>query len=171
MRFTLSRCGMIVFLAGVAAPAIARAAKGDWFLDLNLGSWHSEKNYRWEGHVQRYNQRNLGLGASYQLKEWCDAKVGWFENSYEKISAYGLLNGHWEVARYGGWTFSPGVAGGIISGYQNTPEQTGAVAPWGMVTLTVASPGRWRVNLGYIPSRLFVTNSVEVATLQLSFKL
>jgi hypothetical protein len=162
---------LVSALAAAFAPLVCSAAKGDFWLDLNVGSKHSEKNYVWQGRRNSFNESNLGLGATYQLKTWCDVKAGWFDNSYDRTSIYALVNPKWELLHHSRWSLAPGVAAGLVTGYQHTPEQTGAVAPWGMVTLSLGFNDRWRVNLGYIPSRLFVSNSIDVATLQFTIKL
>lgn len=149
----------------------ATPAANDVWIDLNVGSKHSEKSYVWQGRTQSFNEANWGLGATYGLRDWCDVKAGWFENSYDKTSLYVLVNPKWELSPRSHWSVAPGFALGLVSGYQHTPERTAAVAPWGMLTLSLGFNERWRVNLGYIPSRLFVSNSIDVATLQLSIKL
>lgn len=158
-------------LALFAVPLVGSATPGQWWLDLNVASKHSERTYFWDGRVQRFNETNLGLGATYELKPWCDVKAGWFENSYDKTSGYALVNAKWNLVKDRRWSLAPGLATGIVSGYRNTPEQTGEVALWGMVTLSLGIDDRWRINLGYIPSRIFVSKSIDVATLQLSIKL
>ena len=165
-------CTSIVLIIFAAALApLSRAEKGDFWLDINVASKHSEQRYIWERRVREYNEKNLGLGATYELTEWCEVKGGWFENSYERTSVYALLNAKWNRWRYRGWFLAPGLAAGIVSGYDNTPERTGVIAPWGMVTLSIGAVNRWKINLGYIPSRIVMRGAVEVATLQVSLKL
>ena len=151
--------------------AVAFAAPGDFWLDLNVASKHSQRTYFVNGEPRRFHENNLGLGATYEVLDWCDLKAGWFENSYEKTSVYALVNPHWTLIARPRWQFAPGVALGLVSGYQNTPERTGEIAPWGLLTVSLGLGERWKINLGYVPSRVFVSNSVDVATLQISWKL
>jgi hypothetical protein len=151
--------------------SVCRAEKGDTWLDLNLTSWHSEKEYVWEGETREYNARNFGLGLTRELTTWCDVKAGWFENSYEKTSIYGLVAVKYDLLRSPRWILAPGVAGGLVSGYQHTPEQTGEVAPWAVAVLTLGWENRWRAHLGYLPSKLFNAGTVDLLTVQISFKL
>jgi hypothetical protein len=162
---------LLLAVACVLLVSSSTAAPGDFWFDVNVASRHSSRDYRWRGQVQRFNQNNLGLGATYEVNCWCDVKGGFFRNSYDKTSVYAVGNAKWTLVTRPNWSLAPGVALGLVSGYQNTPEQTGEVAPWGMVSMTVGIGERWRVNLGYIPSRIFVSNSIDVATLQLSWRL
>ena len=164
--------GILAFgILAVAGPVAAPAAQGDLWLDVNVGSRHSEDRYLWRGQVREYNERNLGLGLGYEWRSWLEAKAGWFENSYEKTSVYAVVNAKWDLAGRSRWLVAPGISGGLITGYHDTPEQTGTVAPWGLLTLSLGNENRWRVVLGYLPSQLALENSVDVATLQLSWRL
>lgn len=98
-------------------------------------------------------------------------KGGWFKNSYEKTSVYGLVAFKWEFFKGRTLSVAPGVALGAVSGYKNTPERTDEIAPWGAGMLSLNYRGRWRANIGYLPSSLFRENAVNVALLQLSLKL
>jgi hypothetical protein len=162
--------GLGALVAALTCP-LAHAAKGDTWLDVNLTSWHSERDYVWEREVRRYNARNFGLGATYELTDWFEAKAGFFENSYDKTSLYAVAALDYDLLPSSRWLLAPGVAGGLVTGYKNTPEQTGTVAPWGLVTLTIGRDSRWRLNLGYLPSRLFDVGTVDLVTVQIAIRL
>ena len=148
-----------------------QAAPGDTWLDVNLASRHSEKSYFWKGRIEEYNANNFGLGLTRELAGWCEVKGGWFENSYEKTSLYALVAVRHDLLQSRRWVLAPGVAGGLVTGYQNTPEQTGEVAPWGLAVLTLGWNDRIRAHVGYLPSKLFNVGTVDFLTLQLSWKL
>jgi hypothetical protein len=85
-------------------------------LDLNLASVHTEA---WARHA--LNQVNPGLGLEYQASPDWGAAVGFYRNSYRRISAYAL--GVWTPLRLaipGGLTASAGLAAGLVSGYTRT---------------------------------------------------
>ena len=156
-----------------AVPVVSRADRGDLWLDFNGASWHTAKSYSWEGQTRNYNQTNFGLGLGRGLNDWSELKGGWFENSYYKTSVYLTLDVKPTWIRYQNenWFVAPGVAFGAVTGYQDTPEQTGAVAPWALLNVSFGNPKHWRFVVGYLPSTLFVKNGVNVVTLQFSLKL
>lgn len=162
---------LVAIAAALALTSFARAERGAFWLDANLASKHSEKNYVWENREHRYNERNFGLGATYEFSAWGEVKAGWFDNSYRRTSVYGMVNLKKNLLSNQRWLVAPGLAAGLVTGYQNTPEQTGALAPWGLVTLSIGDSSRWRVNLGYLPSRLFRKNTIDFGTLQVSWRL
>ena len=147
------------------------AERGDNWIDLNVSSWHSEKRYTWQGRSAEYNANNLGLGFTHELSDTFEVKTGWFRNSYEKTSVYGLVGWKRDLLQRSPWLLAPGVTGGLVSGYQNTPERTGEVTAWCLVMLNIGHGERWRANIGYLPSKLLEANGVELIVLQFSVKL
>jgi hypothetical protein len=154
----------------VCIPSTGLAISGLW-LDVNITSIHSEEAYVWNGRERQYNDRNFGLGIGYEVNSWLEAKAGWFENSYEKTSFYAVAQGKLDLLKKSPWIIAPGCALGIANGYQNTPEQTGEITPWGLVTLTIGHEDRWRINLGYLPAKLIDSSRVDFVAVNLSLKL
>jgi len=160
----------LLWLAGLG---VCRAEQGDVWLDFNGASWHTEKSYYWDGQTRNYNQANWGLGLGTGLSDWSELKGGWFKNSYYKTSLYLTfdMKPNWLTYRNENWFVAGGIAVGAVTGYHDTPEQTGTVAPWALPNVTFGNPKRWRFIVGYLPSTLFVHNGVNVVTLQFSLKL
>jgi len=165
-----TRVSTTLVLVLISVVADVRVYAKTW-LDINVTSWHSRSDYQWEQQVHEFNHDNFGLGATHELRDWLEVKAGWFENSYEKTSLYGLVALKWELFKNGALSVAPGLALGAVSGYQNTPERTGELAPWGAGMLSVTYRERWRANVGYLPSSIFRKGAVNVALLQVSFKL
>src|SRR5688500_5707906 len=159
---------LVSILIGVVADV--RVYANTW-LDINVTSWHSQSDYHWEQQVREFNRNNFGLGATRELRDWLEVKAGWFENSYEKTSLYGLVALKWQFYKKRSLSLAPGVALGAVSGYQNTPERTGALAPWGAGMLSVTYRERWRASVGYLPSSIFRKGAVNAALLEVSFRL
>lgn len=170
-RCRISAVGLFALL--VAGPVVGRAEQGDLWLDFNGASWHTEKSFYWNGQTRNYNQANWGLGLGAGLNDWGELKGGWFENSYYKTSVYVTfdMKPAWLTYRSDHWFVAGGIAVGAVTGYQDTPEQTSAVAPWALPNVSFGNPKRWRFIIGYLPSTLFVKNGVNVVTLQFSIKL
>lgn len=148
-----------------------QAARPAW-LDVNITSRHSEKTYFIGRQKHTYNSNNFGLGLTWEPADWWELKAGWFDNSYHKTSIYGAGALKWNLLRGGGpWVIAPGALLGALSGYQNTPEQTGEITPWGLATLTLGHKKFGRINLGYLPSQLFKAGTVDVLTVQVGIRL
>lgn len=161
----------VVCLGALLGSPHAQADKGDTWLDLNLTSFHTEQHYWWEGEMRRYNNRNLGLGFTHEFADWLEVKGGFFENSYDKTSVYAVVGLDYDLVKSKRWVLAPGVAGGFVTGYDDTPEQADTVAPWGMLSMTIGYANRWRLNLGYLPSRLFDVGTVDLVTVQVGIRL
>jgi len=155
---------LLTFLATLY-PAANAMDKGEWTLDLNGASWHSERNYTYQGETSRYNQSNLGLGVTYAAHDNVDVKAGFFENSYDKTTLYAGIVLHQDFKSADNqWILSPGFALLLASGYDDTPENTPAITPLGAFTLS-AGHRVLRVTLGYAPF-----GEVDVVTAQLQYQ-
>lgn len=168
MRYKILLLGLACIAAPLAAPS--SAARPAW-LDVNVTSRHSEKGYFIGRERHRFNSNNFGLGLTWEPAAWWELKAGWFDNSYHKTSVYGAGAIKWNLLGNGPWIVAPGALLGALSGYQNTPEQTGEITPWGLATLTLGHRKYGRLNLGYLPSKLFKAGVVDVLTVQVGIKL
>lgn len=158
----MKRIGAIIVILGLLLSADAFAMKkGGYALDINLASHHSKDTYN---NGTAYNEDNFGLGASYAWEDWLDLKAGFFDNSYNKTSTYVGAFVHKDF-RYGELVLSPGVAGFLMTGYDNTPENAPEVAPIPVFGLGVGY-SRVKANLGYNPF-----GKVDVWMLQMSLEL
>ena len=150
----------------------ASAEKGDIWLDINLGSIHEQNNYFWEGEVRSYNEFNPGLGITYEINDLFDAKAGFFHNSYEELSSYVMIGFSPSVFSNSNSDWKVDVGGGIglITGYDDTPEQAEEISPWLMAIVGIEYKERYRFNIGYLPSSLFFETGVDVVMGQFSIK-
>lgn len=140
-------------------PARAMEA-GDWSLDLNGLSWHSERHYVDDGVAREYNETNPGLGASYAWHDDFDLKLGFFENSYYRDTVYAGVYWHRDFY-WGDWTLAPGVALLLVTGYDDTPRDAPVVAPLAIPGVSFGHRAV-RLNLGFMP-----VGSVQFAVAQL----
>ncbi len=100
---------------GLLVCGVASAAQHDLWLDVNLTSKHLYTDYTTD-----LNQRNFGLGLTYNLKEKTALKVGFYENSFKKLSTYAMAD-----VSTGFWTkyTKIGISGGLVTGYAHTNGQ------------------------------------------------
>lgn len=148
-----------VLLMSSLASAHAMDA-GDWSIDLNGLSRHSERHYSDNGVRRDYNESNLGIGGSYAWSDDLDLKLGVFENSYFRDTVYAGVYWHRDFY-WGDWTVAPGVALLLVTGYDDTPQDAPAVAPLAIPGVSVGHRAV-RLNLGVVP-----VGSVQFAVAQL----
>lgn len=151
-----------------AAVIFTLPTQADTFLDINGFSQHSLPYYNYVGERHRFNGNNAGLGITHEVFPNVEAKVGFYNNSYQKESIYAAANFKlsW-VAK--GISFSPGVLVGLASGYSNTPMHSGVLQPYVMPNFQV----RYRhagVMLGYIPGASSGKDEKPVSVLALQFQ-
>ena len=161
-RLVVKRFSVLLVLWWLPCVSVFAMQTGEWSIDLNGLSWHSEDRYNDDGEKRRYNEGNAGLGGSYAWNDWIDIKAGFFENSYYKNSLYGGAFLHRDFYS-GAWTFAPGVSLLLVSGYDDTPQDAPVVAPI-LVPGVVFGPRAMKISLGFVP-----VGSVKFATLQLQF--
>jgi len=154
MRHACTTAALLLLLSGSAVAM----KQGDWGLDLNLASRHSEDKY--DNGTESYNEQNHGLGIAYGWRDDWDLKAGFFENSYEHTSAYAGAFWHRDFY-WGDWTVAPGVGLLLVTGYDNSPQNAPVVAP---MLLPAVSFGHraLRANIGWVPF-----GEVDFFTLQL----
>lgn len=160
------KTSLLIFVFALTASAAHALDQGQWTLDINGASWHSENSYFHGGQNRQYNESNLGLGLSYGFHDNLDLKVGFFDNSYQKTSVYAGAFAHWDFyTQDRQWVISPGAFLLLASGYENTPENAPAIAPVPGFAVGVGHR-KLRLNLGYIPF-----GQVQLATAQLQILL
>ena len=105
---------------------VVNAEDQNFYLDINIGSKHSNSDNGTEG---KYNEDNFGLGLSLDLSDSYEFNGGFFKNSYSKTSAYiGLTYKIAEYQPWNGFYVEPVVAMLIVTGYANT-ELDQAILP------------------------------------------
>ena len=117
------------------------------WMNIHLGSHHIQSYYKVNGEPHPYNEANFGMGVSLPITSNIDALTGFFENSYNKTSAYVAANIHTANSR----GFSVGVNSGIVTGYGNTPVKGEKLRLMILPHVTYALKN-FRTEIGYAPS-------------------
>lgn len=148
----------------------AQANANELFLDINGFSMHSKETYKYKGTRQEYNSNNTGLGLTYGLNKYTEASAGFYKNSYNKDTIYGLVRLKYDISM-GNMTITPGINIGIVTGYWDTPVQADyyqvLVAP--TVRVTYHGIG---FTIGYVPgSEKDNLNPVSTITAQINIML
>jgi hypothetical protein len=158
-----------VLVAALSLAAISSANAGDMWVEINGLSRHiGGDTYTWQGETKKYNEVNPGLGLGIPLHKNIEAKVGFYENSYDITSAYAGGFFHLNM-NLGELKVEPGVTLGVVTGYSETVEQAMRVQPIGYLNVQVGYRGV-RLGVGYLPSRL-AGGDVDVVTLNLGLRL
>lgn len=147
----------IVFVLFISSPVLAYSG----WMNVHIGSNHARSDYVYDGKKQSYNEKNFGLGLSLPVTSKLDVVSGFFENSFKKTSLYLGANYH-TPNKHG---FSVGVNGGIVSGYEDTPNSRTSIAPMVIPHISY-SLKTLRAEVGLIPSLgIEGTTSVVVLTI------
>jgi len=142
----------VLVLAMLAAIAIAgslfatAAHAGTWRMDVNVASYHTE---RWAR--QQLNQRNPGLGITYEFDRTWAFAGGVYSNSYRRPTVYALAA--WtplHVGRTAGWHVDAGLAAGVATGYRRDEVATAPLAGGAIVRIT--APAGVALNLVGVPN-------------------
>ncbi len=161
---------VVIFFMFVAfgLPEV-NAAAGDFWIDANLASKHtSSSQYNYNGKTGNYNERNYGLGVSYDMTGTFEATAGFFRNSYNKHSNYvGVKVKHDFNIR--NMTVTPGVTVGLVTGYKNTEVEAPLFQPIAVPSITVQY-NNFRTVVGYIPLRLATDADTDVITFQIGYR-
>jgi len=152
------------FLVGMFLAAPAKALEDQLWLDFNLAS-HHERDYWWreeadgKKHKYSFNQRNLGLGLTYGIKDYFDATGGFvIDNSFNKTSIYGggILKYPLYFKNSPDWRIEPGVLVALATGYEDTPQDkdtifNGLFLPYIIPNVTVILGDLFHARVGYVP--------------------
>ncbi len=161
---------IIVFMLAAFGVPDANAAVGDLWLDINVGSKHTAASeYTYDGKTEDFNERNYGLGASYQFAEHFEATAGFFKNSYSKTSIYTGVKIKTDYS-FGSLIVSPGITISGVTGYDDTEVNGGFIQPIAIFNVAL-SYDKARVVIGYVPIRaVFNEARADVITLQVGIK-
>lgn len=122
----------------LALSSVAVAEDKDYFLDVNLAS----KHFCEATCPTVNNERNWGVGLTVDFKNNWEVKVGAYKNSYSEDSVYALANRYWDFSSSNGdWIIRPGIAVGLVYGYQGTAGE--------MKDLAFAND---KIQLGFLPN-------------------
>lgn len=152
---------------------------GKWSIDINGVSRHSESRYVEGTQSRKFNEDNIGLGASVEWLRWrrmvrqsvwgrwidergidVDLKFGSFDNSYDETSLYVGPFFHKDIGS-NKWKFAPGLGLFAVTGYDDTPEDAPPIFPLPVFGLEFGHEAV-KFNLGYVP-----WGNVDFFTLQL----
>lgn len=132
----------LVVLSAVASPAVHADSLS---LDLSTTCIHNKAAAR-----RHLNQANPGLGLEYQATQDIGLAAGFYRNSFERTSAYALID--WTPLHLRlpvGLSASMGIAGGVVSGYAHVNP----VAPFAAAALIkIRGARRWGINLVAVPN-------------------
>ena len=132
----------LVLLSVVASPAAQATSLS---LALSTTCVHNKAAAR-----RHLNQVNPGLGLEYRLSRDIGVAGGFYRNSFERTSAYALVDWtplHLRLPE--GLSASMGIAGGGVSGYANINP----LAPFAAAALIkIRGARRWGMNLVAVPN-------------------
>ena len=141
---------LFFILAIIASDSFAN----DWWLDVHLASYHFNRDgYYQDGEQHDWNEKNFGLGVTYQYHENVQLMGGFFDNSYHTHSNYAAINFH---ANYNikSLIIKPGVLIGGVTGYEDTPMNENSwvrtVTPMAGPNLSIGTK-KLLLNIGLIP--------------------
>ena len=140
MRINLLLAAIILFFS-------TSVHSSNGWINIHLGSHHLQSYYEVNGEPHPYNEANFGMGVSLPIASNIDALAGFYENSYNKTSAYVAANLHTANSR----GFSIGVNSGIVTGYGNTPVKGEKLRLMLLPHVTYALKN-FRTEIGYAPS-------------------
>ena len=142
-----------VLVAALSLAAISSANAGDMWVEINGFSKHfGADTYEWQGETREYNEVNPGLGLGIELMDYVEAKVGFYENSYDITSAYAGAFVHIDM-KIGKFNIEPGIFLGVVTGYSETVEQSDRVQMIGIPQVQFGWQG-FRVGVGFLPGEV-----------------
>lgn len=167
-RHSIAVAVILFMFVAFGSPEV-HAAKGDFRIDLNLASKHTNASqYTHNGKTEDYNERNFGLGLAYDIDGTFEVTGGFFRNSYDKHSNYlGIKAKHDFI--FGYVTVTPGITAGFVTGYDDTEVDAPKYQPMAVPSISVEY-NNFSTTVGYIPLRTVSDASTDVVTFQLGYK-
>lgn len=137
---------LAVAFAGMVAFVSHPAQAASWRLDANLASVHTE---RWAR--DSLNQRNPGLGVTWQASRTWALAAGAYTNSYRKPTVYALVEfTPLHIGQVNHWHVDAGVAAGIATGYTRAEIPCEPLA--GAALIRVTAPDGIALNVLGVPN-------------------
>lgn len=120
-------------------------------LDLNIGSYHTDRCYA--GCTKEYNEFNPGIGLAYEMTRNANLVGGYLINSFDADSFYLGVNTklNYQLLNV---RIEPGVFFGAVTGYDKISELSSSgdnVRPVAMFNTSFTSPYGFQLNLGFLP--------------------
>lgn len=129
-----------------AASLGSQSEYASWRLDANLASVHTE---RWAR--DSLNQRNPGLGVTWQASRTWALAAGAYTNSYRKPTVYALAEfTPLHIGQVNHWHVDAGVAAGIATGYTRAEIPCAPLA--GAALIRVTAPDGIALNVLGVPN-------------------
>jgi len=137
----------ILASALILASTSAFALEGDHWINLHIGSQHSDPGFYEDdtNDFYEYEESNPGIGYEYEATDNKSFRVGTYRNSLAEQSVY--LGGNFHTKYTDG--IAVGVMLGLSTGYERQYGMTvtGIVLPNVMVIIAPV-----RIELGYVPA-------------------
>ena len=184
----------LVWVGFLVVPKCAPADEGDLWMDFTIASYHTDREYEVDAEddtqsqamfrrevprlknaepeddgpeMRRYNEWNPGIGLSYEVTDWLEARAGVYKNSYSETSFHAGFNLKYNLAG-GGWIVAPGIWVAGVTGYHDTPADAATIMPFALPNISIGHESGVRVVVGYLPP--VDDDSTGLATLQAGFK-
>lgn len=146
----------LIFVGIVLVIQSAHASPGTYWGEYHVGSRHSTPGYYDNGVYHKWNEKNTGGGLSYEVSYNFETTLGFYRNSYNKLSVYGGVDFHTASSR----AWRVGVSLGPITGYKDTPQKSRFM----VLPNIVLNEGTVRTKIGLIPGDVTVlTLSMGIA--------
>lgn len=141
-----SAAALAVAVACMVAFVPHPAQAATWRLDANLASVHTEAWAR-----DSLNQRNPGLGVTWQASRTWALAAGAYSNSYRKPTVYALAEfTPLHIGQVNHWHVDAGVAAGIATGYTRAEIPCAPLA--GAALIRITAPGGIALNVLGVPN-------------------
>jgi len=103
----------------------ATATAEDMWLNLHTGSVHNKNTVHKDGKSYQVNGFNPGLGLELPASDSDNQsyRLGFFKNSYSKLSLYGGVDLHTNYSN----GFGTGITFGAVSGYKDSPADRNVI--------------------------------------------
>lgn len=151
-----------IIAALILLVALPSAHAGEFGLDVNGWSRHSNNTYVYQGKRNEYNSKNFGGGITYGISKHFEATAGFYDNSYYHTSVYGAVRIKQDIDLGSGFVVTPGFQVGLATGYAETPVHS-AYAQFVAMPFVRLTYRRTGVSIGYVP-RIGQDNTIPVST-------
>ncbi|MFC0676924.1 hypothetical protein ACFFGH_03530 [Lysobacter korlensis] len=139
-------CATVLALMAAASAAQAQQRpEPQWWLDVNLGSYHFGDESGFLPPGERFNEFNPGIGVEVQWQPRHAVAAGYFRNSVDRNSLYALYQ--YTPLQFGRYVRVGGMVG-AVTGYPGYND--GGIAPAGGLVVKIER-GRIGANLIVLP--------------------
>jgi hypothetical protein len=105
---------LIITAAVLLSLLACDKALAETYLILHIASHHSEDTYIADDNTEQpFNEFNPGIGIAYDINNYVQARAGFYDNSYNRLSVYAAGSLHTDI----NYLISIGTQVGVVSGY------------------------------------------------------